>query len=156
MPVYVHVSPSHMGDTSETTTNPQWNTFHHSSLGLSLKQTQWHYFPISFLLFLYQVFGWTPSQSPFSHCQIRHFIFNLSKISVLQKKKKKCLCGSFQTPVMRTSSWFTFQGQSQSWMALHFHGQIGGFGKAGMKVHLRWAQLFYIKVGEEFAVWGVI
>lgn len=130
MPVYVHVSPSHMGDTSETTTNPQWNTFHHSSLGLSLKQTQWHYFPISFLLFLYQVFGWTPSQSPFSHCQIRHFIFNLSKISVLHRKKKKnAFVGLFKHQSWELAVGSLFRASHKAGWPFIFMDKLVGLGK---------------------------
>ena len=154
MAVYVHMSPSHMGDTSETSQIPSEILF-----TTPLQACPWHNDTISLSHFFYFHIKCLGELLHNPHLAA----VKLDTVSLIYPnhwfctgKKKKCLCGSFQTPVMRTSHWFTFQGQSQSWMALYFHGQVGGFGKAGMKVHLRWAQLFCIKVGEEFAVWGVI
>ena len=59
-------------------------------------------FPHLVFLLPYLVFGWTPSQSPFSHCQIKHFIFNLSKISILHRRRMSLwvfLCQSWELAV---------------------------------------------------------
>lgn len=59
-------------------------------------------FPHLVFLLPYLVFGWTTSQSPFSHCQIKHFIFNLSKISILHRRRMSLwvfLCQSWEPAV---------------------------------------------------------